>query len=565
MALMRHVVLTTFLLSLVVVKTAPTPTTTSFDVIVYGATPAGILAALAAAGEGNTTVALLDPRSWIGGAMTGGLAITDIGTTTAVIGGRTRKFFETVTSHYASPKPLYDFEPHIAEKIFWFLLNATNISVQLNTRITSLTKGADSPSRITTATTASSSNALSARVWIDTSYEGFLLPLANVSFTYGRESTSTYNETIAGVLPVPHPFPTADKPFVAQPQVWAGVNGRASDGSLLPGVSSTPPGPIGSGDVSIQAYSYRTTFTNNRSNILRPWPKPANYNASLYALALNAILYFNLTTMNSVVWFGALLPCVGVVNCSSTKGDSNNHKFGQFYLANSYPLAVATNNWAAQNAVWDDYRTAQLGLYYFLANDISVPQSIRDSANTDFGLPLDEHIACGHFPCQLYVREALRMVSDFVLTQDDIFNDISQPDSIGRGAYSVDVMHSSIFYTPNGTTTTATTTGGSGDGGILTVEAGMQAPSFLNKSIAPFQIPYRSLLPRRMEATNLLVPVALSSSHVGFNAVRLEPTWMTLGESAGVAAAMAVREDINVQDVDIMELQARLWQLGQIL
>jgi hypothetical protein len=520
-----------------------------YDVVVYGSTPAGVLAAVAAAGEG-ARVALIDPRGWVGGAMSGGLGITDIGTTTAVIGGRTKLFFEAVTRHYASPVPLYNFEPHVAEKIFWWLLNETTVTVSLNTRITGLTLGAGA--RIASAQLAAGGS-VSARVWIDTSYEGFLLPLANVSFHYGRESTATYNESIAGVLPVPHPVWTADKPFVAQPQIFTGVNGRAPDGSLLPGVSAAP-GAVGSADAAIQAYSFRTTMTKNATNMLRPWPRPPAYDPSLFALILNGILYENKTTFDSVIYFGGALPCVSADNeTCSNKGDCNNHKFAQFYLAAAYPPAVAANDWDAQQAVWDAHRNAYLGLYYFLATDASVPQSIRDSAYA-FGLPLDEHVACDHFPCQLYVREALRMVSDFVLTQADIFDDVAQPDSVGRGSYSVDIMHASTFYA----------TDASGDE-VLTNEAGMQGPSFLNTTIPPFQIPYRALVPRAAEATNLLVPVALSASHVGFNAVRLEPTWMTIGESAGVAAAMAAREDVDVQRVNIAELQARLWQLGQVL
>lgn len=201
-------------------------------------------------------------------------------------------------------------------------------------------------------------------------------------------------------------------------------------------------------------------------------------------------------------------------------------------------------------AAWAAHRTAQLGLYYFLATDEAVPASIRASAY-EIGLPLDEHVACGHFPCQLYVREALRLQGDFVFTQRDVLDDVAQPDSVGRGAYSIDVMHANLWR--------------DAQSGALLVEGGMQAPSFLNVSIVPFQVPLRALLPRAAECTNLIVPVALSSSHVGFNAVRLEPTWAVLGESAGVAAAFAVRDDVDVQAIDVPALQARLWQLGQVL
>jgi hypothetical protein len=481
--------------------------------------------------------------------MSGGLAKTDTGTTTSVIGGRTLAFFNAVAAHYGAPPPLWDFEPHVAEALFNDLLARSNVTLRLNARIVSLARGAGA--RLTAAALAGG-GAVSARVWVDATYEGALLPLAGASFAYGREANTTFGESIAGVLPVPHPAWEPAHPFVGQPQVWAGVAGREADGSPLPQVAARAPGPVGSGDDLIQSYSYRVTFTKNQSNILRPWPRPAGYDRRLYQLQLNAIAARNLTTFESVVWYGAPLPCLPAGACTP-KGDENQHALAQFYLATPYAPAVAAGDWAAQEAVWAAQRAAQLGLFYFLATDAAVPQSIRDSAGA-FGLPLDEHAACGHFPCQLYVREALRLRGDFVLTQRDIFDGVAQPDSVGRGAYSVDVMHASLFLAPDGA-----------GGEALWVEGGMQAPSFLNKTIAPFQVPYRALLPRAAEATNLLVPVALSASHVAFNAVRLEPTWMTVGESAGVAAAIACKRDVDVQRVDVAELQARLRALGQVL
>ena len=230
----------------------------------------------------------------------------------------------------------------------------------------------------------------------------------------------------------------------------------------------------------------------------------------------------------------------------------NNHYLSQPYLSRAYPAAVAARNWTAQQAVWDAHRDWQLGLFHFLATDPRLPQALRDSA-FDFGLPLDEHVACGNFPCQLYVREALRMQGAHVLTQRDVAGGVAQPDSVGMGAYTVDVMHQACSPDP------------ADAAGSVLCEGGMQSPSFLNKTFLPFQVPLRALTPRAAECTNLLVPVALSSSHVGFNAVRLEPTWMTLGESAGVAAALAARDDVDVQAIDVQALQARLWALGQVL
>ena len=514
--------------------------------LVYGATPAGVLAALGAAGEG-ASVALLDARGWVGGMMSGGLAVSDIGTTTAVIGGRTRAFFDAVASHYGSSTPLYNFEPHVAESILNSWLANSTITVALSSRIASLSLAGK---RVASAQLSNGST-LSARVLVDATYEGLLLPQAGVDFAWGRESTAAFGESLAGVMPVPHPAWEPDHPFVAQPQVWAGVEGRFANGSCcLPGVSASGPGPVGSADDAVQAFEFRTTMTTEQSNILRPWPRPEGYDRNTYLLTLNYIASHNISTFQYLTGYGGLLPCTPRGACTN-KGDDNNHKAAQFIgLSRAFVAAAAANDWEGMESAWAAHRTAQLGLYFFLANDPAVPQSIRDSAY-EIGLPLDEHVACGHFPCQLYIREALRLQGDFVFTQREVLGDIAQPDSMGRGAYSIDVMHVRLWRNES-----------SGD---LEVEGGMQAPSFLNASNVPFQVPYRAFLPKASQVTNLLVPVALSSSHVGFNAVRLEPTWMTLGESAGVAAARVAAADVDAAMLDIPSLQARLWELGQVL
>lgn len=532
----------------------PAVSSVDVDVLVYGATPAGVLAALGAAGEG-ARVALLDPRGWVGGMMTGGLSVTDTGVTKTVIGGRTRAFFEAVARHYGNAKGVqWNFEPHVAANIFSRLLGeAVNVSVRLNTRIVALASapGAGGP-HVTTAALAGG-GALSAAVYVDATYEGALLPLANLSYAYGREPASAFGESVAGVLPVPHPSWEAAHPFVAQSQPWAGGNitGRDAGGAPLAGLAPAP-GPVGSGDARVQSYSYRLTLTWNASNMLQPWPKPAGYNSSLYGLQLQAIAARpDLKTFAEVV-SAPQHPSVPGVD----KLDWNNHRLGQFYLSDAYPAAVAAGDWAAQEAVWAAYRDAILGLFYFLATDARVPAAVRGSAGA-VGLPLDEHAACGHFPCQLYVREALRLQGAYVFTQADVDSTAPPPpDSVGRGAYTVDVMHVACFLARNGST---------GAEGVL-CEGGMQAPSWLNKTLAPFAVPLRALLPHAEQAANFLVPVALSSSHVGFNAVRLEPTWMTLGESAGVAAAWAAkRTQGDVHALDVGALQARLRELGQVL
>jgi hypothetical protein len=515
-----------------------------FDVLVYGATPAGVLAADAAAGEG-ARVALLDPRGVVGGAIAGGLCETDIGTTTAVIGGRARKFFEQAAAHYGKSGQLYAFEPRVAEAIFrdYFLASKPALALALNARIARL-EVADG---VITRAVLANGSALSARVFVDASYEGWLLPLANVSFAYGREGSAAFGERDAGVLPPSNPAWSPARPYVAQHQLVPPIRAPFfPNGSLVPFITPAPRAPVGAADnETMQAYAFRTTLTTDAGNMLQPWPRPDGYDPLRFELVRLAIAQGGLADFQAVVGLGGALP--------NKKFDNNNHAYGQFVgLSWPYPAAVARNDWAAQEAVWDAHRAAYLGLFYFLATDPRLPPGFANGSRA-IGLPLDEFGATGHFPGALYVRECLRLQSDYVFTQHEFEGGEAHADSVAMGAYSIDIMHHSRFLNASG---------------WVVEEGGIQGPSFLNKSVPPFQVPYRALVPKRGTGKNLLVPVALSSSHVGFNAVRLEPTWMALGESAGVAAAQLARNTTQgaaVQDLDVPALVARLLELGQVL
>ena len=515
-----------------------------FDVLVYGATPCGVLAADAAAFENATSrVALLDPRALVGGCMAGGLANTDTGDDKRVIGGRAGKFFQQVALHYggAPGSAQYTFEPKVAEAIFrdFFLASKPNLRLFSGARIVGVGKEG---ARIANVTTAAG-DVFAARAFIDASYEGWLLPLAGVDFTWGREPASQYNESAGGVADVVgHPGV-----YTVQPPLFEGADPFWANGTLLPLLTPNP-GPLGSGDNRTQAYMYRVTTTAVPGAFLQPWPRPAGYDPARYELFARVL---------RAKGPGARL-LGACANLPRGKCDSNSQYFDQPGPGFSwdYPAAVARGDWAAQEAVWAAYRDLQLGLAYFLQNDPGVPAAQREAMGA-FGLPLDEYATAPvpGFPPQLYVREALRMVGDFVLTQADREVALTKPDSVGMGSYTIDVIPVSRFARRNATT---------GAWGAA-LEGGIQAPSFLTPGLAPFELPYRALLPRRAQATNLLVPGALSASHLGFCAVRLEPTWMVLGESAGVAAAEALRGGVAVQDVDVAALQARLRALGQVL
>ena len=526
----------------------------SADVVVYGSTPAGVLAAVAAAREG-ASVLLLEPHEVpVGGMMSGGLGNTDVGVTTDVLGGLTRRFFEEVCGFYfpqKAPCLFTNFEPSRALAIYLgpaFLGNAsTPVAVRTATRVTGLT--VDGATRRILGGVTAAGDTVTGGVWVDATYEGSLLPLAGVSTAFGREGAATYNESVGGVLPEPHNASTPDHPFTSQGQLWTGLSPHWPNGSLIPLVGP-PPGAVGSGDDRLQAWNIRFTLTNDTANMLQPWPRPASYNPDDMELLLRFLTARNATTfVHTGLCCGAALPAPG--GRPRSKFDVNSQRTDFQGLNWGYAQAVRAGDWAAQARILQAHRDLTLAYFFFLQNDPRLPASLRASMS-EFGLPLDEHVTCGHLPCQVYVREALRMVSDFVFTQADVEVRTTKSDSVGMGAYTIDVMHGSLYAAADPAL------------GILQ-EGGMQAPSFLPAGFAPFQLPYRALTPRRAQATNLLVPVALSSSHVGFCAVRLEPTWMVLGESAGVAAALALRAGVDVQAVDTGALQARLRALGQVL
>ena len=515
-----------------------------FDVLVYGSTPAGVLAADAAAGEG-ARVALLDPRGVVGGAISGGLCETDVGTTPAVIGGRARIFFEEAAAHYGKTGQLYVFEPHVAESIFrdFFLASKPALLLALNTRIASLEVAGGVIIRAVLANGSS----LTARVFVDASYEGWLLPMAGVDFAYGREGAEAFGERDAGVLPPSNPAWTPARPYVAQHQLGPPVREPLfPNGSIVPFITPPPPAPLGGAEnATMQAYAFRTTLTTDAGNMLQPWPRPDGYDPASFELVRLAIAQGGLTDFRSVAGLGGALP--------HEKFDNNNHGYGQFVgLSWPYPAAVAENDWAAQEAVWAAHRAAYLGLFYFLATDPRLPPGFAAGSRA-VGLPLDEYGTTGNFPGALYVRECLRMQSDYVFTQHEFEGGVAHADSVAMGSYSIDIMHHSRYVNASG---------------WVVEEGGIQGPSFLNATVPPFQVPFRALVPKRGQGKNLLVPVALSASHIGFNAIRLEPTWMPLGESAGVAAAQLARNatpGAAVQDLDTAALVKRLRELGQVL
>jgi hypothetical protein len=366
------------------------------------------------------------------------------------------------------------------------------------------------------------------RMFIDATYEGDLMAAAGVTYHVGREATSTYGEKWAGVqtgvLHHRHHFgvlKTPTSPFVVPGDPASGV---------LPHISTTPPGAYGSADTKVQAYCYRMCLSDHPDNRVTFAP-PEGYEPARYALLLRIFEAGWRETFNK---FDRI---------PNRKTDTNNHgPFSTDNIGMSYDYPEAS--YVRRREILGEHERYQKGLLYFMANDPAVPADVRDRMQT-WGLAADEFTDNGHWPHQIYVREARRMTGAYVMTEHELLKTRPTPDPIGMGSYGIDSHNIQRYITPDGHVQNE------GDLGVSTN--------------GPYQIAYGSILPRPGEADNLLVPVAVSSSHVAFGSIRMEPVFMILGQSAATAAALALAGDGRVQDVSYDALRGQLRQDGQIL
>lgn len=524
------------------------------DVVVHAATPGGCMAAVAAAREG-AHVCLLEPSLYVGAMASSGLGLADYGQHSAsVLGGQCQEFYRRVAKHYnvsfawpdqaqcGQHQPPWSAEPHVAELVLNEMLREANVTVLLNARIVSVQW--QPASKRLAAVTCADGRSFQGAVFIDGSYEGALMKLAGASYTWGREANTTYGESTAGRLPTRGEAPewpfgdrSAQLPHGISP--WT----DATNTTLIAGVWGGAIAPVGGEDDRVGGYDWRLTLTDVPSNRV-PLPAPAKYDPAKFELLRRAIKR----------GFSIQSPHLGIPNRKSDWKMIG--VFGEYpNLQWRYPNAT----WEAQQAIIAEFKQHALSLLHFVQTDLAVPIATRMKMKT-FGLCLDEfNRTSDHWMPQLYIRSALRMVGKRVLTQADVVRSAWVPDSdgIGIGAYTVDVPGPvQIIVDPVlGEVTTE---------GALKVSPGAN-PSFCNKAAAPFPLPYSTMVPKDGEVENLLVPVALSASHVGFNAVRLEPTWMILGQSSGVAAAMVVNSSNTFQALDVSALRKRLRELGQYI
>ena len=521
------------------------------DVVIYGGTSAAITAAVQAKRMGKT-VLVISPDIHLGGLTSGGLGFTDTGKK-EVIGGISREFYQKVYDHYQSEeawqwqdrseygnkgqgtpaidgdaRTMWIFEPHVAEKVFEDMVKENDIEV-LRDEWLDRESGVTLQNNRIVAIRTLSGKEFKGRMFIDATYEGDLMAAAGVRYHVGREANSVYNEEWngiqTGVFHHRHHFKALDTPI---DPYW--IPGDPSSG-LLPRISADDPGVKGEGDHKVQAYCFRTCMSNHPDNRV-PFPRPENYDSTQYELLVRIF------DAGWREWFDKfdIIP--------NRKTDTNNHgPFSSDNIGMNYDYPEAS--YERRREIIKEHEDYQKGLLYFVANDPRVPNEIQEEFQK-WGLAKDEFKDNGNWPHQIYVREARRMIGKFVMTENELLKKTPTPESVGMGSYTIDSHNIQRYVTEEGHV--------HNEGDI-----GVSLPG------GPYEISYGSLVPQVGECENLLVPVAVSSSHIAFGSIRMEPVFMILGQSAATAAAMAIDSGITVQDVPYSELKEQLEKDNQIL
>jgi hypothetical protein len=517
------------------------------DVAVYGGTPAGFAAAVEAARMGRQVV-LLSFNRFVGGLTSAGLTATDLGRTDS-IGGLALEFYKRLGRKSGFP-------PSVAEALFRDMLDEEGVTVLLGRCLASIQMKDGGIDSITMET----GETIEAAVFVDATYEGDLFAAANVSYYVGREPRNTYGESLAGQWQKISWLNTYQ--FCRLPIEPHVKPGDARSG-LLPEIASDPFGKPGQGDYRVQAYNFRMFLTNRKERV--PFPRPRAYDPKRYALLarflnFDADIEWRLTYTTAPMTDGPVQLRMGDSNNAgsfSTDYVGGNHRWpdGTFEPASFSKLPKPRRGmpmplselYQLREQIFQDHVNYQQGLLYFLANDSQIPEKLQERVNK-FGLDPNEFKNTGFWPHQLYVREGRRMVSDYVTTQANCELKRRAEDAVGLASYAMDSHFCQrVLVQENGKTTVRN------EGG------------FGHPCKGPYAVSYRSIVPKREECTNLLVPLCLSSSHVAYGSMRMEPVFMILGQSAGVAAVLAIDAHIAVQDVPYESLRDKLVEKGQRL
>ncbi|MDC0291871.1 FAD-dependent oxidoreductase [Verrucomicrobiales bacterium] len=521
-----------------------------YDVVVYGGTSAGVIAAVQAKKEGKTVVVVGSDKH-LGGLSSGGLGWTDTGNKT-VIGGLARDFYHRIWKEYnkdetwefqdrseyggkgqgtaaidGENRTMWIFEPSVAEKVFEDYVKDFDLEV-LRDEWLDRKDGVKMENGKIVSITMLSGKTFVGKIFIDATYEGDLVATAGVDYHVGREGKEVYGEEWNGVqtsvLHHRHHFGAVKEPV--SPYV---VPGDPKSG-VLPRISAEDPGERHSGDNRVQAYCFRMCLTNHPENRI-PFSEPKGYDASQYEL---------MGRIYEAGWRDTFGKFDVIPN---HKTDTNNH--GPMSTDNigfnyDYPDA----SYERRKEIIAEHETYQKGWLWWHCTDPRVPNEIQEKMKT-WGLPKDEFVDNENWSHQLYIREARRMVGDFVMTEHELRKMKPTPDSVGMGSYTIDSHNVQRYIKPDGFVQNE------GDIGVSTR--------------GPYEIAYGSLVPKKEQCQNLIVPVCVSSSHIAFGSIRMEPVFMILGQSAATAASIAIDEGIPVQDIDYKKLKARLLKDGQIL
>ncbi len=503
-----------------------------YDIVVYGATPAGIIAAYSAAST-NQKILIIEQTDHIGGMNTSGLTTAEVEhMTKESITGFAREFyikmgkefpdgyFETFSMgrklNFKKGDPAFFFESHVAEQVFLEMLEKKNVEVIFNKYVTNV----KTKENVIKSIELNDSNYISGKIFIDCSYEGDLMAKAGVSYTYGRESISTYNESLAGIRLIDDTIFT--KTVDAQDE-------------SLPLFSKYDTIIEGKGDKKVMTFNFRPTMTRVEDNKKDIYP-PEDFDSSDFDFLADYLENYPETN----IW-----DLIGIYKWGNNKAEFNNKQssvisLGLFGGNTDYIEA----DYAKRKDIYNAHKYYTLGFLYFLANDSRVSEKLRKQTR-EWGYAKDEYTDNNNFPYYLYIREARRMIGEYVHKQSDIFINREKDDAITLGSHWIDCHHVQRIAISDSSFTN--------EGRIW------------EKVKKPYEISYKSIIPIKSECVNLLVPVCLSASHVGFCSIRVEPTWMQLGHVAGTAAAIAANMNKTVQDIDITLLQETLRKQGMII
>lgn len=538
-----------------------------YDIVIYGGTSAGVSAAIQSSRMGKTVV-LIEPTNRIGGLTTGGLGQTDIGNK-QVVGGISREFYQNIKRYYEKPgswkwqqrsdyidggqtrtqkgeDAMWTFEPSAALKVYENMMAPEKIDLVHNQRL-NRKNGVKKQGGKIVEIEMESGQKYRGKMFIDATYEGDLMATAGVGYTVGRESNKQYGETLNGVQAndygitllgkvsrnsAHHNFIDGVDPYV--------VKGDPASG-LLPFIVEGGPGIDGTADKGIQAYCFRMTLTDHPENRI-PFKKPGNYKELEYEL-----LFRNYEAAQGpieemypygdplVPWINSAMP--------NRKTDTNNQKgFSTDFIGQNHGYPEAS--YGEREKIVDRHRDYQQGLMWTLAYHPRIPEKVRNVVSK-WGTCKDEYEREDGWQQQLYVREARRMVSDYVMTQKNCEGFDVADDAVGMGAYGMDSHQVQRYVDANG---------------FVQNEGNVEAPF-----PSPYPISYRSIIPKKNECTNLLVPVCVSATHIAFGSIRMEPVFMVLGQSAATAAALAIDGGVSVQDINYLKLKTVLLKDKQVL